>query len=195
MIGPFSSTFELFVFIVVFIIWCFSLILEPFIIKKNKEKKIKSREDKQTGLIIHTVVLFSIAISFVLGFNGFFLLPYFSFYIGIIFTLSGIFIREFAIISLRNYFSFQITIFENQKVVDSGIYHYILHPSYTGCMLWTICISIFLGSILAISIVIILCIIAYSYRVKFEEKILNKEFGEKYLDYKRKTKRYIPFIY
>jgi len=36
---------------------------------------------------------------------------------------------------------------------------------------------------------------AIGYRIKVEENALKKEFGEEYLDYAKKTKRLIPFLY
>ncbi|OMP12939.1 Isoprenylcysteine carboxyl methyltransferase [Corchorus olitorius] len=35
----------------------------------------------------------------------------------------------------------------------------------------------------------------YSYRIKIEEAALIEQFGEEYLEYRRKTRKLIPFIY
>ncbi len=195
MIGPFQSTLMLGIFLVVFLMWCVSLLIEPFIIKKAGTRTVKSREDKGTYYLIHLTVLFSLIISFNLGFNEITLLPIISSYIGILFIVGGIFLREYSIVTLGKYFSFKISVVKDQKIITKGPYHFIRHPSYSGGILAILGIAIALRSMIAIVVVTLLCSITYGLRIRFEERIMLAEFGEDYLIYKRKTKRVIPFIY
>lgn len=194
MTGSFISILNLFIFLVIFLFWCLSLLLEPFIIRKKRDKTIKSKEDKGTYLLIYLSVFISISISFTLGFNEIELLPEFVFYFGIIFMVLGIFLREYSVVTLRKYFTFKITVLEDQKLIQSGPYHYIRHPAYTGGILAIIGTSLALRSSIAIIVVVLFCAIAYSLRINFEEKLLMKAFGNDYISYKKKTKMLIPFI-
>lgn len=79
------------------------------------------------------------------------------------------------------------------KVVKTGVYKYIRHPQYTGFMLLT------LGMILewaTLPTLIMWPFIIWLYcrLAKREEKDMTKEFGEEYVMYMKKTKRFIPFV-
>jgi protein-S-isoprenylcysteine O-methyltransferase Ste14 len=36
---------------------------------------------------------------------------------------------------------------------------------------------------------------AFSYRIKIEENVLANEFGQEYTEYRKQTKKLIPFVY
>lgn len=79
------------------------------------------------------------------------------------------------------------------KVVNTGIYRYIRHPQYTGFMMITF------GMILewaTLPMLIMWPFIVWLYvrLAKREEKDMISEFGEEYINYMKKTKRFIPFI-
>lgn len=195
MSAPFSTSFHLIIFMIIFSLWCVSLLLERLIMRKENINIIKARGDKGTYFLVYLTVLFSVIISFVLGFNGLLRLPTIVSYIGILCILSGTILREFSILTLDQYFSFQISIVEDHRVVDSGPYHLIRHPAYTGIILSLLGISLALSSMVAVLVVIVICTIAFGLRIEFEEKLMLEEFGDDYLDYKSRTKKLIPFIY
>ena len=195
MTSPFPSQLDLDVFFILFILWCLSLLLEPVLIKRGGSKNVKSREDRRTYILIYLSVFLSIIVSINFGFNEILLLPEFFIYLGMFGIIFGIFLREYSIITLGRYFSFHISVIENHKIIESGPYHYIRHPAYSGGMLAIIGISLALRSSIAVIIVIIMCAIAYGFRINFEEKVLIKEFGNDYLNYKKRTKKLIPFIF
>jgi protein-S-isoprenylcysteine O-methyltransferase Ste14 len=77
--------------------------------------------------------------------------------------------------------------------VKTGVYRYIRHPQYTGFMLLTV------GMILewaTLPTLIMWPFIAWLYYrlAKREEMDMIKEFGEEYVMYMNKTKRFIPFV-
>lgn len=79
------------------------------------------------------------------------------------------------------------------KVVKSGIYKFIRHPQYTGFLLLT---TGMLFDWATLPMVIMWPIIACLYYrlAKKEEEDMIREFGEEYVMYMKKTKRFIPFI-
>ena len=80
------------------------------------------------------------------------------------------------------------------ELVTTGVYHYIRHPFYSSLLFlgWGILFKnvSLIGIILAIIATILLIITAK------KEEIENIEFfGEKYREYMKNTKMFVPFIY
>lgn len=113
-------------------------------------------------------------------------------YISLVFAASGtIIIRAaFKQYNLREFLGFSS---ENSAgiLAKGGILSYVRHPIYSGTIL------IILGYLLYIpklsSVIIALTVILYLFiGIHFEEKKLEMEFGEKYLDYKSKVPALLP---
>ena len=102
--------------------------------------------------------------------------------------------RQWAVAVLGRYFSNVIGIQENQKVVQSGPYRLVRHPSYTGILLIQIGIALALQSLVAIFAALAIFGLAYGHRMLNEEKFLIKELGSDYTQYMNRTKRIIPFL-
>jgi len=79
------------------------------------------------------------------------------------------------------------------QLVTTGIYKYIRHPQYTGLLLITMGM-IFEWATLALIIMWPVIFFMYFRLAKKEEKDMLEEFGEEYLMYMDKTKRFIPFV-
>ncbi|MBN1267141.1 MAG: isoprenylcysteine carboxylmethyltransferase family protein [Anaerolineales bacterium] len=80
------------------------------------------------------------------------------------------------------------------ELVTTGVYHYIRHPFYSSLLFlgWGILLKNvnWIGILLALVNTILLVLTA-----RKEEVINIQYFGEKYQDYKRQTKMFIPFIF
>ncbi|CAF3798966.1 unnamed protein product [Rotaria sordida] len=88
---------------------------------------------------------------------------------------------------LGTYFTFEITIRNNHKLIKSGPYAYVRHPSYTT---W---IQIQFGPI-GFLMLCLLTIWSIKRRVTREEEELAKKFGKEWTDYVSKTNKFIPNI-
>lgn len=79
---------------------------------------------------------------------------------------------------------------ENQKLVTWGPYKHVRHPSYLGYFL------MFFGLLLIwpnlFTLIPLSAIPGYLCVAAKEEKLLTQRFGDEYLDYQRKTGRFIP---
>jgi protein-S-isoprenylcysteine O-methyltransferase Ste14 len=79
-------------------------------------------------------------------------------------------------------------------LVTSGIYHYIRHPLYSSLFLLTWGIFFkspsMLGAILSVLSTVFLIITA-----KADEAECIGFFGQKYVDYMRGTKRFVPYVF
>ena len=83
---------------------------------------------------------------------------------------------------------------EDQKLVTTGVYRYIRHPLYLGEVCRNIGVSLFFNSFSGL-LIILLGNLFLLVRIGIEEEMLVEEFGEEYIEYRKKTKRIIPFVY
>ena len=80
---------------------------------------------------------------------------------------------------------------DSKSLKNTGIYAYVRNPMYLATPLIfiaCICLSMSLISIIPVVITFLL----YTNMVKYEEKDLERVFGDKYLEYKRKVPRWVP---
>ncbi|MGH1471208.1 MAG: methyltransferase family protein [Cellvibrionaceae bacterium] len=85
--------------------------------------------------------------------------------------------------------------FENTgTLVDSGIFAYIRHPMYSSLLLFTWGVWLKCPSMIALgaSLVTTLAILITA---KAEEKENVDFFGSAYIDYEKRTKRFIPYLF
>jgi len=83
---------------------------------------------------------------------------------------------------------------QNHRLIKHGIYKHIRRPAYLGTLLFSIGISLIFSSLYGFLLMLIL-FPSYLYRIRIEESVLLKEFGDEYREYMKKTKKIIPLIY
>jgi protein-S-isoprenylcysteine O-methyltransferase Ste14 len=115
--------------------------------------------------------------------------------LGLTLIILGMIMRFLAIHSLGRYFTVDVTIRENHKIKQDGIYKLIRHPSYSGSLLSFIGFGLSLNNWFSLVIVTILITWVMIYRISIEEKVLINQFGQEYLNYKSHSFRLIPWIY
>jgi protein-S-isoprenylcysteine O-methyltransferase Ste14 len=113
---------------------------------------------------------------------------------GLAIMVLGMALRFSAIVTLGRFFTFVVMVGGDQRVVDTGPYGWVRHPSYTGSLL------IVTGALLAttswVALAGVLPVLAgLLYRIDVEERALSDQLGEEYRSYARRTKRLVPFVY
>jgi len=84
---------------------------------------------------------------------------------------------------------------KKSNLITSGIYSVIRHPISSGALISVLGWTILFKSIISIIYFPLFCLF-YLVGTLLEEKNLIYEYGDQYLDYKKKvTKRFIPFIF
>jgi protein-S-isoprenylcysteine O-methyltransferase len=115
-------------------------------------------------------------------------------WIGLAILTVGIGLQGAAMLELRGAYTSRLGVRKGQRLVKTGPYRFVRHPGYLGFIL-----SI-LGSGLALSSIIgILCVVPVTlflfWRIRYEERMLVKEFGKEYNQYMKETKQLVPFVF
>ena len=109
-------------------------------------------------------------------------------------TFAGLLIMLWARRSLDKNWSANIVLKENHELIKSGPYAYVRHPIYTGLSLMVLGVVLYVNT-LAFTIFFIIFFFGAYYKAKKEEKLLISHFKDNYIEYKKKTKILIPFIF
>lgn len=113
--------------------------------------------------------------------------------IGMLLFLTGLGLAVWARVHLGRNWGTPMSEKVNAELVTSGPYQYIRNPIYSGIILATI------GTTVAISwywlVVVALMGTYFVYSAIAEERTMDRLFPNTYPDYKRSTKRLIPFIF
>ncbi|AHF15896.1 isoprenylcysteine carboxyl methyltransferase [Niabella soli DSM 19437] len=107
----------------------------------------------------------------------------------------GILLRFFIIASLGKFFTTNVTIRQEHVLKTDGCYKYIRHPAYAASLLSFAGFGISLNNQIALLVVLIAVRLAFYNRIRIEERLLVKHFGQQYIDYGKHTWRLIPFIF
>ena len=80
---------------------------------------------------------------------------------------------------------------EVNKLVISGIFKYSRNPMYLGMLMIILSTSIFYLNIYSILTPLLFILWINKFQIKREEEFLTEKFGDEYLSYKKKTRRWI----
>ncbi|MEO8711989.1 MAG: isoprenylcysteine carboxylmethyltransferase family protein [Parafilimonas sp.] len=162
----------------------------------SAETKQNKNRDKFSVLLILFFSIGSIVISVIdWGYFHHNITWGYTVFIGLFFITVGIAFRAWAIQTLGKFFTATVQIKDDHKLIIKGPYSIVRHPSYLGAWLTIVGTTIFFNSYIALGFAIIGMGVSYYIRIKLEEKALIEIFGLQYLNYQKKAKRIIPFIW
>ncbi len=176
-------------FILITVLWLMEFIIFP--------SKDKSKESKTSSFsIILISILLIVIVNGIMFYFDKLLVDRLSLKIIALFIYaSGLILRYYSLILLGKNFTRNVEVSENQELVSTGTYKYLRHPLYLGLFLLVIAIPLYVGNILLFIISIIIMFKAIDIRIKEEEKTMEKIIGERYVEWKMKRYKFIPFIY
>ena len=115
-------------------------------------------------------------------------------YLGLMLAVAGMAMRFMGLRELGRQFSIYVTLQEDHKLVQSGIYGVVRHPLYLGAIFAMVGIGLVFrtwwiipGSVLVTAFVLV--------RILREEMLLAEHFKEEFAAYRRRTWRLVPYIY
>lgn len=109
--------------------------------------------------------------------------------------VAGTILRWWAIRHLGRFFSVDIAIAKDHRVIADGPYRLVRHPSYTGLLMQFAGIGLVLGNVPSLLIIFFPTFLALLYRIRLEEAALLSSLGESYAAYSLHTKRLLPWLY
>jgi protein-S-isoprenylcysteine O-methyltransferase Ste14 len=115
--------------------------------------------------------------------------------LGVLLIMFGWLIRVWAQRELGKYFTGEVAVQRDHRVVSTGPYRFVRHPAYTGGVLAAIGFGLVLSTWLGALISGVLLIWAYVLRVPREEALMAGELGAAYDAYRARTRRFIPFVW
>jgi protein-S-isoprenylcysteine O-methyltransferase Ste14 len=108
---------------------------------------------------------------------------------------AGIVLRVWSVRTLGRFFRVEVTVAEDQHVVDTGPYARVRHPSYTGLLVFYLGLGISLDSYLSVAVAVVLPLAAVVNRIGHEERTLRRDLGPAYEAYSSRTRRLVPGIW
>lgn len=164
----------------------------------KRSRRAAKRQDRGSFALLWAVIAASmflaifIAVAWPVGSLGFSLWTY---GLGSLLFLAGIGLRWWSIIHLGRFFTVDVAIAPDHRVVSDGPYRFVRHPSYAGALLSFLGLGILLHNWLAALVLVVPVLLAFLWRISVEEKALGAALGTAYAQYVQRTKRLVPFLY
>jgi protein-S-isoprenylcysteine O-methyltransferase len=108
---------------------------------------------------------------------------------------AGTALRWWSIVHLGRFFSVDVAIASDHRVVETGPYRVVRHPSYTGLLVQCAGLGVVLGTALSLLVIVVPTLFVLFHRIRVEERALLANFGKDYEVYTRRTKRLLPWIF
>ena len=116
-------------------------------------------------------------------------------YLGVIVITAALTLRVWAILTLGHMFTATPRIVEDHEFVDKGPYRVLRHPSYAGAYFVLIGSALLFNALMALALIALLMLWAYSRRINKEERVLKEHFGPVYAEYCSRSWRMFPLIW
>jgi len=114
--------------------------------------------------------------------------------LGIALMVVGFVTRWAGMWTLRKFFSANVAVQSDHRLVIKGPYKLVRHPGYFGGWLSFLGLGLSLGNWIALSILAVLTIPAFLYRINVEEQALRAAFPD-YVAYAERVRKFIPLVW
>jgi protein-S-isoprenylcysteine O-methyltransferase Ste14 len=108
---------------------------------------------------------------------------------------AGLALRWYSIVHLGRFFTVNVAIAANHRLIDTGPYRFVRHPSYTGALMAFLGLALCLANWASLAVMLVPVFLVFLRRMHVEEGALLQALGDPYRNYMRRTKRLIPAVY
>ena len=115
-------------------------------------------------------------------------------WLGVLLYMAGGVLRLAPVFVLGRRFSGLVAIQPEHRLMTSGLYGIIRHPSYLGLFVLTLGWGLAFRSGIGVIIAVLMLVVLLA-RIKAEERLLSETFGAEYDAYRARTWRLIPYVY
>jgi len=174
-------------------------LFEMWVWSRDRRKVAGARKDKGS--------LYALIFLLVLGVFTAFMAPYHLpfgrihlpglpvFVLAIVLIWAGIAFRLWAILTLGRFFRYTVTVQDDHRLITSGPYRRLRHPSYTGALLTLMGIGLAQGNWVSLMSVIVFSLLAYGWRIRVEEQALAERFSQDFFQQRARSWAVLPFIW
>lgn len=115
--------------------------------------------------------------------------------VGLVMIWGGLAFRAWSINTLGRFFKLTVVIQEDHRVIETGPYRLLRHPSYLGSIVAMTGLGVVEGDWVSVAIMFFGTLTAFVIRIRVEERTLLNELGEAYVAYSQRTARLLPGVY
>jgi len=173
-------------------------VLELFVSTTKRSTAAAHRADRGSLEVLSLVTLGSILLAFYEAIA----MPSAGFAVGkplygaaLALYAAGLALRWYAIIHLGRFFTVDVAIAEGHRVIETGPYRFVRHPSYAGALLAFTGLGLLTGNAISLALFLVPTTAAYLYRMRVEEAALRQGIGAPYVEYSARTARLVPGIF
>lgn len=118
-----------------------------------------------------------------------------TFISGLAVMIAGQIMRWWSIAALGRFFTIYVAIRTRHRLVQSGPYRFVRHPSYTAILLVHVGAALCFGNAMSAAALLLPVWFALDNRMRIEEAALTAALGSEYREYMARTKRLLPKVY
>lgn len=114
--------------------------------------------------------------------------------IGFVLLVTRLALKIWTLKALGRYWSPNVEIRETQKVIKTGPFKYIRHPSYLSGIMEIVGVALLLNAYYVLFSICLIFFICVFIRIRVEERILIETFGQEYENYKKEVGALFPIF-
>lgn len=178
----------------VYILWCASEIL---LARLRRSAPGSQGGDRHSLAILWIVIVASVFAAVLLSLRTRADLPGSELIepLGFVFIMSGVYFRLMVVRSLGRAFTVDVSVAEGQTLHTTGFHRRVRHPSYAFSLLSFLGFGLSLCNGWSLLVAFVPPFLAFRYRIRVEEALLLRHFGEAYAAYMRRTRMLLPGLY
>ena len=113
---------------------------------------------------------------------------------GLVLAGSGFALIFWSGFTLGRFYSADVTIQKNHRLITTGLYRHLRHPRYLGGVLFAVGFALLFRSWIGlVGSAMVLGVILF--RIKDEEALMRQEFGQEWETYCKQSWRLMPYLY
>jgi protein-S-isoprenylcysteine O-methyltransferase Ste14 len=115
-------------------------------------------------------------------------------WLGLVLYGLGLALMSWSRAALGRMYSGEITIQQSHQLITTGLYRHVRHPLYLGMLCSALGLSFLFRSWIGLAVMIPI-LVGLLLRIKDEEALMHKEFGQAWEAYCTQSWRLIPYLY
>lgn len=156
-----------------------------------------ARRDSGSLRVLNATIYGSVAVGMTLGLRGVGRVPVpaTALWLGLLAIVLGLALRWWAVATLRRFFTVDVAIHSDHRLVEAGPYRLLRHPAYAGSLVSFLGLAVCSSSWVAALVVVVPITAAFVHRIRIEESALLAAFPSEYAAYAARTSRLVPGLY